>query len=622
MLYLAVERIIRSEFDRRLLETASTLSDDLAKYKASADDLAEVGIPGEIFELFDDQGKPVSLSASLHNRPLQIQLQGGDGMSQPMTVTVPEQGKTRVVSVPVRSAKLTHLDHWGALVTTSSGTLTLCHFQVEPGTAAASSTSPVQDRPLPDCTNVADGGWLNMAMPVSRAGAFSVTFDATPSLLLDGQVGFSQGESTHSAGFPAVVRITAEGLIQGRNDGTGAGVRYQKGQTYHFRWAIDVGSRTYSVFVTPPKEAEQTVTSNATFRKGRNWTLVVARSMQEPDAALFRLRRLIAFLLGFNLILVIVVAVTYVRGSLRPLAELTSNVTLLAQRFSIPSSFGSIPVQPLEVPHLNDEPGRLAEAFNQLTATLNNTLRQMRRFVSDASHELRTPLAILRGEADLLLRKPRSVEEYRQAVTVMHAELKHLGDIVEGLFTLSMADAGQLRIANEPVYLNELLDEVCARMSQRAHLKSIAIKRDYSEEVLAFGDEGLLRGLFSVFLDNALKYSPPNTVVRVYVRVTADLAAVSFEDQGIGISETHMPHIFERFYRVPAINAEETEGGGLGLAIAKAIAEAHGGTIQCSSTRGQGSVFTVRLSRNLLRTNTLDAPELEPSTSRESPETA
>jgi signal transduction histidine kinase len=619
VLYLAVERIIFSEFDRRLLQTAFTLSDDLARYAASPNDIAEVGIPGEIFEVFDEQGKTIALSESLHERPLQIQLKSRDDLPQPLTLSLPEQGKMRVVSVPVRSATVTRLDHWGVLVNSSGATLTVCAFRVETISDSPSPPKRAQPRPLTDCVSTTgDSGWRNIVMPVSGSGTFTASFDAKPSMAMDASMGFSQGEPVHSAGFPAMVVFRSSGVIRSRNGAGGSEIKYRKGRTYRFRWVVDVGARTYSVFVTPPKGVEQPLVSNISFRKSRDWTLVVARSTKEADAALARLQRLIVILLASNLILVVLVAALYVRSSLRPLAELTSSVSLLAQRFGTPASFGSTPLQRLEVPNSKDEPGRLAEAFNQLTATLNDTLRQLRRFVSDASHELRTPLAILRGEAELLLRKPRSVEEYHQAVAIIHTELKHLGDIVEGLFTLSMADAGQLRIANEPVYLNELLDEVCARMKHRAQLKSIEIKRGYSEEVLAFGDEGLLRGLFSIFLDNALKYSPSHTLIRVDVRGTVDTAVVSFEDQGIGISEAHMPHIFERFYRVPAADAEDTQGSGLGLAIARAIAEAHGGTIGCSSTPGQGSVFAVRLSRNLLPMDGTDVDVLEPSTLRES----
>src|SRR5207249_3790463 len=125
---------------------------------------------------------------------------------------------------------------------------------------------------------------------------------------------------------------------------------------------------------------------------------------------------------------------------------------------------------------------------NQLLARLDAVVRQLRQFVSDASHELRTPLAVLQGETELLLTKPRTTAEYETATRVMDSELKKLSRIVEGLFTLSMADAGQLRIAPEPLYLEEVLEESCALAAPLANQKRIQIERKLERDVLFHGD--------------------------------------------------------------------------------------------------------------------------------------
>jgi signal transduction histidine kinase len=228
----------------------------------------------------------------------------------------------------------------------------------------------------------------------------------------------------------------------------------------------------------------------------------------------------------------------------------------------------------------------------QLLTKIDAVVRQLRQFVSDASHELRTPLAVLRGETELLLARPRSTTEYEAAARVMDSELKKLTRIVDGLFTLSMADAGQLRIAPEPLYLEEVLEESCGMASPLANHKRIRIERELQRDVLFSGDATFLRQLFLIFLDNAIKYSPAGSRVRVTL-ARKEQVCVCFQDEGIGIAKENIPRIFERFFR--AAPSTETQSGGLGLAIAQAIVQAHHGTIECTSETGAGSTFTVRL---------------------------
>src|SRR3989442_313840 len=198
---------------------------------------------------------------------------------------------------------------------------------------------------------------------------------------------------------------------------------------------------------------------------------------------------------------------------------------------------------------------------NQLLGRIDAVVRQLRQFVSDASHELRTPLAVLQGETELLLSQSRTTEEYAAATRVMDSELKNLSRIVDGLFTLSMADAGQLRIAPEPLYMEEVLEESCALAAPLANQKHIQIERDLERDVLFRGDAAFLRQLFLIFIDNAIKYSPSRTKLRVTLKKHDDVR-IRFEDQGIGISRQDLPRIFERFFR--AAPSAETQIGGLG----------------------------------------------------------
>ena len=292
-----------------------------------------------------------------------------------------------------------------------------------------------------------------------------------------------------------------------------------------------------------------------------------------------------------SLLLTAAISAFYVGRSLAPVKALTRHAELMAKRVTDRQGFWA----PLRVASRDDELGRLAETFNQLLQGVDSAVHQLRQFVTDASHELRTPLAVLHGETELILSKPRSAEEYRKTLAGIDDELKKLTRIVEGLFTLSMADAGQLRLESEPLYINEILEETCALVAPRARAKSISIVRDLNQEVAYVGDEAFLHELFLIFLDNAIKYSHSDSQVRVSLEKNTGAIRICFEDQGIGIASDHLPFIFKRFYRAARPANGEAHSGGLGLAIALAIARAQGGSIECQSGLGQGSTFTVLL---------------------------
>jgi signal transduction histidine kinase len=292
-----------------------------------------------------------------------------------------------------------------------------------------------------------------------------------------------------------------------------------------------------------------------------------------------------------SLLATALISALYVGRSLAPITALTEHAALMAKRVTHREGFWS----PLPVSSPHDELGRLAETFNHLLQSVDSAVRQLRQFVTDASHELRTPLSVLHGETELMLSKPRTAEQYRETLCVFDDEFKKLTRIVEGLFTLSMADAGQLHLICEPLYINEVLDEACALVNSRAHAKNIRILRDLDAEIPYVGDEAFLHQLFLIFLDNAIKYSPSGTTIRVTLRESDDGVRASFADQGMGISSEHLPFIFERFYRAAPASSGEAQSGGLGLAIAQAIARAQGGAIECESTPGVGSTFSVVL---------------------------
>ena len=297
------------------------------------------------------------------------------------------------------------------------------------------------------------------------------------------------------------------------------------------------------------------------------------------------------FLFLVSLLATALISTVYVGRSLAPITALTEHAALMANRVTNREGFWS----PLPVSSPHDELGRLAETFNHLLESVDRAIRQLRQFVTDASHELRTPLAVLHGETELMLSKPRTAEEYRETLCVFDDEFKKLTRIVEGLFTLSMADAGQLHLVCDPLYINETLEEACALAEFRARAKNIRIVRDLNQEIPYLGDEAFLHQLFLIFLDNAIKYSPGGTSIRVTLHNSEGETRAAFADHGVGISSEHLPFIFERFYRAAPVSSGDAQSGGLGLAIAQAIVGAQGGSIECESTPGVGSTFTVVL---------------------------
>lgn len=214
---------------------------------------------------------------------------------------------------------------------------------------------------------------------------------------------------------------------------------------------------------------------------------------------------------------------------------------------------------------------------------------QQRRFMADASHELRTPLSIVRGESEVALTRERSVEELREALSVIQQESELLTSIVDDLFLLARADAGQRLLTPTRFYLNELLADAARAVRTLALEKDIALEVVAPEDVAVDADERLLSRMIGNLLENAVKYTPRGG------RVTAALVSpreITVRDSGGGIPVDERERVFARFYRGAKAQGD---GAGLGLAIARSIAEMHGGRLELIESSDAGSVFRVTL---------------------------
>ena len=314
----------------------------------------------------------------------------------------------------------------------------------------------------------------------------------------------------------------------------------------------------------------------------------VAEPLSVIDEGLRRLRR--DFYAGVPLILLLASAGGYflARKSLSPIASMnlqTQHIT--AERLS----------SRLDVDNPRDELGQLATTINDLLTRLETSFKEQQRFIADASHELRTPLAVLRGETEVALNKPRTVAEYQESLSLIKDEAERLSRIVEDLFMLARQPINApMVLLKEPLSLNKTVRD-CARAAQvLAIRKGVQLNTESdSESILLRGDDELLKRMILNLLDNAVKYTPEGGKISVALARHNGNARISVRDTGIGISQTDQAHVFDRFFRVDKTRSRALGGAGLGLSIVAWIVESHGGKIDLQSTPGQGSLFTVEL---------------------------
>ncbi|MDT7779709.1 MAG: two-component system, OmpR family, sensor kinase [Acidobacteriota bacterium] len=254
--------------------------------------------------------------------------------------------------------------------------------------------------------------------------------------------------------------------------------------------------------------------------------------------------------------------------------------------------------QRLPVVNPRDELGRLASTFNELLARLDESFSHQRRFMADASHELRTPLSVLRTATDVTLeREGRAEGEYRDALKIIDEQARRLTHIVEDMFMLARADVGQHGLRPCDFYLDELMTEAGRAADVLASRKMVAITVAPVAETPFHGDEGLLRQMLLNLLDNAVKHTSPGGSIHISLARTNGHYSITVSDTGTGIPIEAQPHIFERFYRVDKARSRAeavygaSSGAGLGLSIARWIAEAHGGQLVLQHTGEAGSTF-------------------------------
>lgn len=249
----------------------------------------------------------------------------------------------------------------------------------------------------------------------------------------------------------------------------------------------------------------------------------------------------------------------------------------------------------LNVARSDDELGRLSTTLNRMFDRLEESIGEMRRFTADAAHELRSPLTVIRTEAEVALRTPRSAEDYRQVIETTLEEVSRLSDLVNQLLTLSRHDAGIQIASSEEVPLDALLQDVTEKLHVFAEQKHIKLSITEMPDVTVAGDDVLLSQVFYNLVNNAIHYTNSDGKITVRGDRIGNEVRVTVEDTGLGIEAEHLPRLFDRFYRVDDSRNRSSGGTGLGLAICRSIVESHHGRITVESRVGKGSTFAVFL---------------------------
>jgi heavy metal sensor kinase len=311
-----------------------------------------------------------------------------------------------------------------------------------------------------------------------------------------------------------------------------------------------------------------------------------AQSLAPLDRTLASMRA--QLLLGMSAVLLLIAAggVLLADRALRPIAQITEtarqlNASDLSKRIEYRGPF--------------DEVGQLAQTMDAMFERLQASFERQERFTSDAAHELRTPLTALKGQIEVALSRRRHAPEYQRALIALAEQVDRLIRLSDGLLFLSRADHNHLRLQATEIDLTELLEMIADQIGPLIDGRHQRLILELEAHVTCIVDRDLLIRMLYNLLDNAIKHSPDGGEVCLKLRRQARQALISVGDSGPGIAAEHLPHLFERFYRVEQDRSSRTGGAGLGLAIVSEIARFHGGQVEVHSSPGAGAVFQIRL---------------------------
>jgi heavy metal sensor kinase len=257
-----------------------------------------------------------------------------------------------------------------------------------------------------------------------------------------------------------------------------------------------------------------------------------------------------------------------------------------------------------------DELDGLIDAFNRMIERLDASLRQARQFSTDVSHELRTPLTAIRGQLEVAMLAARTPEQYQEAILNALQDVERLSQTIRALLLLSQAESGQLALQKQTIDLAAIATDIVDQFQIPAESGRLTLMANLPQQSNIEADRVQIERLLSNLLSNAVKYTGEGGTVTVALEDHPAEVILRISDTGVGIAPDHLPHIFDRFYRVPNVDgkADPERGLGLGLSFVAWIVKAHRGTIDVKSAPGQGTSFEIRLPKGHVT-----APETTPA---------
>ncbi len=319
---------------------------------------------------------------------------------------------------------------------------------------------------------------------------------------------------------------------------------------------------------------------------GDETVLVVASSLEDHEEALGQLLGLLVIGGGAGVILASGVGWLVAGGALRPVERL---------RIEAEAISGVEPGRRLPVPSTRDELARLGESLNRMLMRLEEAIERERRFVSDASHEIRTPLANLKAELELGLRRARTAEELITALRSAAEETDRLTRLAEDLLVLARADGGGLPVRRERRDVGQLIRDEVGSFASRASERGISLTPQVEEGLGADVDGARIRQALGNLIENAIGHTPADGRVVVTCARREGVLMIEVVDSGEGFEPSFLDRAFDPFSRSDATRSREGGGAGLGLAIVRAVAEAHGGSVEARNAASGGAAVTIRI---------------------------
>jgi signal transduction histidine kinase len=395
---------------------------------------------------------------------------------------------------------------------------------------------------------------------------------------------FGEGLDLVGAATEASTEVVTPGRILVIADANRSVVRAWGGDVPAW-WRPDVAASDDVAQSVSLNGANYRVLARRGMAKGQSFVVAVLAAMAPLEAEQRDLFGTLSIGIAAALLVAVVGGLLIGKLALRPLSAMAGQAAALGER--------NLTTR-LIAPNPRDELGQLAAAFNGLLGRLSSVLSSQRQFMADASHQLRTPVSVLRTTADVTLRQPHRPEhDYREAITIVSEQAVRLTKLVDAMFVLSRAEAGGRPLRPEPVYLDEIVADCARQLSVIAAERDVRVVATGDTDIAFVGDDDGLRQLFTNLLDNAVGHTHAGGLVTAETRVDGQHVRVRIIDQGDGIPAPDRERIFERFTRLD----QRRPGAGLGLPIARWIAEAHRGTLTIESSSREGSVFVVTLPR-------------------------